>query len=93
MAPAGRPEPRPGATLTVHCSGLNRSEDFNHLHTNFKLSSEGEQVMLSNPSGQPMDLVTFDLLKTDTALVRGGDGTWSVGTPSVEKSAVQASES
>ena len=83
----------PGATLTVHCSGLNRSEDFNHLHTNFKLSSEGEQVMLSNPSGQAMDLVTFDLLKTDTALVRGGDGTWSVGTPSVEKSAAQASES
>ena len=51
----------------MHCSGLNRTDNTAHLHTNFKLSSEGEQVMLSNASGQPMDLVSFDLLKTDTA--------------------------
>lgn len=79
-----------GGTLTVHCSGLNRSEDFSHLHTNFKLSSEGEQVMLSNASGQPMDLVTFDLLKSDTALVRGTDGSWSVGAPTAERAVNQA---
>ena len=76
-----------GDTLTVHCSGLNRSEDAAHLHTNFKLSSEGEQVLLSNAAGQPMDLVTFDLLKTDTAFVRGADGGWSVGTPTAERAA------
>jgi len=81
-----------GGTLTVHCSGLNRSEDPNHLHTNFKLSSEGEQVMLSNASGQPMDLVSFDLLKTDTAYVRGADGGWSVGAPTAQKTAAQSSE-
>ena len=82
-----------GGTLTVHCSGLNRSEDFSHLHTNFKLSSEGEQVMLSNASGQPMDLVSFDLLKTDVALVRGADGGWSAGTPTAERAVAQAAES
>lgn len=82
-----------GGALTVHCSGLNRSEDVNHLHTNFKLSSEGEQVVLSNASGQPMDLVTFDLLKTDTAYVRGADGSWSVGTPTAERTTAQQAES
>lgn len=74
-----------GGTLLVHCSGLNRLENPAHLHTNFKLSSEGEQVMLSDASGQPVDLVTFDLLKRDTAMVRGADGSWSVGTPSATK--------
>lgn len=82
-----------GGTLTVHCSGLNRSEDVRHLHTNFKLSSEGEQAVLSDGSGQLMDLVTFDLLKTDTAIVRGSDGSWSVGTPTAEKAAQQPAAS
>lgn len=81
-----------GGTLTVHCSGLNRSEDVSHLHTNFKLSSEGEQVMLSNASGQPMDLVTFDLLKTDVALVLGADGGWAAGTPTAEKAVTTQAE-
>ena len=82
-----------GGTLLIHCSGLNRAEDVAHLHTNFKLSSEGEQVMLSDAAGKPMDLVTFDLLKTDTALVRGADGGWSVGEPTAERTAAQPSES
>lgn len=76
-----------GGTLLVHCSGLNRLDDPDHLHTNFKLSSEGEQVMLSDDTGRPVDLATFDLLKRDTAWVRGADGSWSVGTPSATKMA------
>ena len=76
-----------GGTLLVHCSGLNRLDNPSHLHTSFKLSSEGEQVMLSDATGQPVDLATFDLLKRDTAWVRGADGSWSVGTPSATKSA------
>ena len=82
-----------GGTLLIHCSGLNRAEDVAHLHTNFKLSSEGEQVMLSDPAGKPMDLVTFDLLKTDTAIVRGADGSWSAGAPTAEKTTAQTPES
>ena len=70
-----------GGTLLVHCSGANRVDDPGHLHTNFGLSSEGEQVALSNASGQLVDLVNYDLLKTDTAYRNNGDGTWSVGEP------------
>jgi hypothetical protein len=70
-----------GGTLVVYCSGLNRLEDVNHLHTSFRLSSEGETVTLSNASGQPVDSATYDLLHTDEAYTRGPDGSWSVGTP------------
>lgn len=78
--PAGVSIPA-GGTLTVHCSGLNRVDDPAHLHTSFRLSSEGETVTLSNAAGQPVDQVTYDLLKTDQAYLRGADGSWSVGTP------------
>jgi hypothetical protein len=72
-----------GGTLVVYCSGLNRVEDPNHLHTSFRLSSEGETVTLSNAQGQPVDSATYDLLHTDEAYIRSGDGSWSVGTPTV----------
>ena len=69
-----------GGTLTVFCSGESRTYDPAHPHTSFRLSSEGETVTLSNASGQPVDIATYDLLRTDTAYVREGDG-WSVGEP------------
>lgn len=72
-----------GEKLIIYCSGLNRTEDLSHLHTSFKLSSEGEQVVLSNADGQPLDMMDFGLLKTDTAYIRNEDGSWSVGTPTV----------
>lgn len=78
-----------GGRLTVHCSGLNRTDDLSHLHTNFKLSSEGEMVILSDATGRPKDMVTFDLLKTDTAIVRQSDGSWTQGAPTVEQTAAQ----
>ena len=71
-----------GGTLVVYCSGLNRVADASHLHTSFRLSSEGETLTLSNAQGQPVDSATYDLLHTDEAYVRGADGSWSVGTPS-----------
>ncbi|MBQ8110913.1 MAG: lamin tail domain-containing protein, partial [Clostridia bacterium] len=80
--PAGVVIPGGGA-LAVHCSGLNRLENPSHLHTSFRLSSEGETVTLSNAAGQPVDTVTYDLLKTDAACVRGADGSWSIGTPTL----------
>ena len=76
-----------GGTLVVHCSGMNRIDDPAHLHTSFRLSSEGETVTLSNANGQPVDRATYDLLKTDAAYIRGSDGSWSVGTPTVGGSA------
>lgn len=78
--PAGTSLPA-GGTLTVYCSGMNRVDDPAHLHTSFRLSSEGETVTLSNAAGQPVDQAAYDLLKTDEALLRGADGSWGVGTP------------
>lgn len=68
-----------GGTLLVYCSGLNRVENTSRLHTGFKLSTEGETLTLSNAKGQPVDTVTYDLLRTDTAYLRADDGSWSVG--------------
>lgn len=68
-----------GGTLLVYCSGLNRVENTSRLHTSFKLSTEGETLTLSNAKGQPVDTVTYDLLRTDTAYLRADDGSWSVG--------------
>lgn len=71
-----------GGTLRVYCSGLNQVDDPAQLHTGFKLSTEGETLTLSNANGQPVDTVTYDLLRTDTAYLRSGDG-WSVGEPTM----------
>ncbi len=87
--PAGASIPG-GGTLLVHCSGMNRLEDLSHLHTSFRLSSEGETVTLSNANGQPVDSATYDLLKTDAAYIRGADGSWSVGTPTASAPAAPA---
>lgn len=73
----------PGEYLVVHASKLDRSEDSAHLHTNFALSSEGEEVVLSNALGRVMDSVEFGLLKADVAYSRQADGSWTqgMGTP------------
>ena len=67
----------PGEYLVVFASGLDRKEDVTHLHTNFSLSTEGEQVVLSNAQGRQMDSVTFDLLRKDVAWSRADDGSWT----------------
>lgn len=67
----------PGEYLVVHASKLNRREDAAHLHTNFALSSEGEQVVLSNAQGRVMDRVDFGLLKANAAWSLADDGSWS----------------
>jgi len=79
-----------GGTLVVHCSGMNRTEDPAHLHTSFKLSSEGEQVILADDTGRPRDMASFDLLRTDMAIVRGEDGSWAIGTPTAPRAQTQA---
>ena len=70
-----------GEKLLVYASGQDRTDDPRHLHTNFRLSSEGETVTLSDASGRPMDQVTYDLLKTDTAYVRDANGNWDLSAP------------
>ena len=74
-----------GGRLLVYCSGLNRADDPAHLHAGFRLASEGEQAVLANAAGQPVDVVEYDLLATDAAYVRASDGSWSVGKPTAER--------
>ena len=68
----------PGEFLVVYASKLDRKDDAAYLHTNFGLSSEGEQVVLSDANGRVMDSVSFDLLRADQAYARQADGTWTV---------------
>ena len=68
---------QPGEYLVVFASGLDRKDDPAHLHTSFSLSSEGEEVVLSDVNGREMDSVQFDLLQRDVAWSRADDGSWS----------------
>jgi hypothetical protein len=57
------------------------------LHANFKLSKEGETIILSDPSNAPVDIVTFKGIGTDEAYARKlSDPTeWEIQLPSPEK--------
>ena len=70
-----------GEELIVYASGLNKAEDVADLHTNFRLHSEGEKLLLGNAMGQAIDSAQYDLLKKDTALLRTDTNEWTVGTP------------
>lgn len=47
----------PGAYLLIWCSDKNRTDPSQPLHTNFKLSSAGDTVILTNTSGITVDSV------------------------------------
>ena len=49
-----------------------------NLHTNFKIKSEGEPVLLTHPSGEIMDMVDSTAIPTDISYGRKPDGsdTW-----------------
>ncbi len=66
-----------GHYLLVYCSGRGAVQD-GELHTSFRLRSEGEQAVLSNPKGQIIQVVTYGILKADQAYSRLPDGSFSV---------------
>lgn len=68
-----------GEYLVVHASRLDRKDDPAHLHTNFALSSEGEDVLLVNPDGRIADRVKVDLLKANKAWSLASSGSWTDG--------------
>jgi hypothetical protein len=43
------------------------------LHTNFKLSAKGEDIILSDREGNEVDSVTFDKQKSDISCMKSGD--------------------
>ena len=61
----------------MYCSGRGAVQD-GELHTSFRLRSEGEQAVLSNPKGQIIQVVTYGILKADQAYSKLPDGSFSV---------------
>jgi len=63
----------PGGYLLIFASGKDRS-DSGELHTNFKISSQGEPLVLSQQTGAILDLVDSVKLTDDQAMARIPDG-------------------
>ena len=87
-----------GGTMVVYCSGYDRTEDVGRLHANFRLGSDGTDVVLTQSDGQTAALVAVPALETDQAYSLM-EGEWTkefAPTPGMENSwenAVRASES
>ena len=81
-----------GGYLAVHCSGLNRREDPNHLHTDFKIGSNGECIYLTRPDGQTVSTLELPALADDQAysLVNGMWSSENAPTPGMENTAEAA---
>ena len=56
-----------GGYLAVHCSGASAKDDPNHLHANFKLDRNGEELLLTDPDGTPTFRVRVPALPADEA--------------------------
>ncbi len=66
----------PGQYMLIYCSGYDRSDPGGKLHTNFRLSTEKESVILTDAQGSIIDRVEYDLLKADQSLSKLSDGSW-----------------
>lgn len=65
---------QPGEYLLIFCSGKDVHDTTSgHLHTNFKLSAQGETVVLSNNIGAIVDVVEFSFMASNTSLGRQVD--------------------
>ena len=62
--------------MAVYCSGENRRDDVNHLHTDFKISSAGEDIFLTRPDGRTASAVEVPELICNQAYSLA-DGVWS----------------
>ncbi|PWH82963.1 CotH kinase family protein [Brumimicrobium oceani] len=69
---------QPGEFLLVWASNKDRAVQGQELHTNFKISSAGEPLVLSNSSGSIVDQVGATELQPDVSYGRqpNGIGTW-----------------
>lgn len=79
--------------LAVHCSGYDRKSDPNHLHTNFRLSSDGDTALLTSPEGVTVAMVTIPVLEADQAysLVNGAWSKTAAPTPGMANTIENAS--
>ncbi len=66
---------QPGEYLLVWASGKDRSDPAGELHTNFSISSSGEEVLITEPGGVRIDELEPTAIPTDISLGRYPDGT------------------
>ena len=73
----------PDAYIVVHCSGNNRKTDAYHLHTDFRIGTDGENIYLSQPDGHTVSMVETPALVVDQAysLTESGWNTEMAPTP------------
>lgn len=65
----------PGEYLLVWCSDKNRTNPDNPLHTNFKISSGGETIVLTDNEGYNIDTVVVGVIPQNYTYGRSPDGT------------------
>jgi hypothetical protein len=63
-----------GQYLLIWASDKNRTVPGNPLHTNYKISSSGESITLSNSSGNIIDAVPATIIPTDISYGRSPNG-------------------
>ena len=73
----------PDAYIAVHCSGYNRRTDAYHLHTDFRIGTDGENIYLSQPDGRTVSMAEVPAMVADQAysLTEGGWNTEIAPTP------------
>ncbi|MBQ6232514.1 MAG: lamin tail domain-containing protein [Clostridia bacterium] len=69
----------PGQYYIVFCSGKNKMQQNGIPHTNYKLSGEGETIVLSTKAGELIDRVTVPNIGKDVSYGKNpGTSVWSV---------------
>ena len=69
----------PGQYYIVFCSGKNKMQQNGIPHTNFKLSGEGETIVLTSRAGELVDRVTVPNIGKDVSYARNpGTNVWSI---------------
>jgi len=68
--------------IVIFASGKNRSIAGEQLHTNFGISAEGEEIVLTSPLDELIDITPSVALEADVTLARVPDGTgeWYIDT-------------
>ncbi len=69
---------QPGSYLLLYCSKLDHRDISKPLHTNFSLSNNGEDVVLTDNLGTVVDYITFDTMGSDVSMGRDplSGGNW-----------------
>ncbi|MDG5766347.1 CotH kinase family protein [Balneolales bacterium ANBcel1] len=65
---------QPGEFLLIFASGKNRSDPAAPLHTNFRVSQSGEEVVLTDVNGRRIDHIPPTFIPTDVSYGRYPDG-------------------